>query len=643
MRSLCLAVWFLLLLGGLAEARVGGGQHYSSPSHSSPSHSSSHSTSTSHASSGISHPPGNGYASAPFVPYSRTGVSSFQFVNPLLIVALFVLAIVLVVMLRRIFGASAGTQRALEERDAIARLEITSADREAWVAALQRRDPAFAVGPFLQRVKSLFLATQQAWSGGELLSVRRFLSDATWLRFRLQLALLQAQGLRNVTADMTVTDMELLGLEQNEWFDTLHVAVRARARDADVPVAWSEAKAHAAASHAEAQPFTEVWSLVRKPGVRSSADSALAARACPSCGAPFDGGAASTCSYCKAVVNSGAYDWVLAEITQAVEVIRANAPVAGLETLRQRDPGLSLEVLEDRASLVFWRWVEAQSTGEPERLARLAQPGPVERLQADVQRLAERRERRVFLECAVGEVRVRAFEDTTNGRTLAHIEIRWSARTGVGPLGHPPPPLPVLPQRWIFTLVRATDATSRTEQGMSTDRCAQCGGPLGDELAPKCQWCDTLLAGDLRDWTLAEACPVEAWAGRASSGEPVAAAHAPVVQDLEERERLLYTMAAMAMADGEVDARERRILLQCAERWGLPPSQVDEALAAGLGSLETLLPSTDAGEPFLRALAQLAGVDGRVDATERRMLESVATRLGLAQRLPAVLASVGAS
>jgi DnaJ-domain-containing protein 1 len=642
MRVLRLTVGLLLLFDGLAHARVGGGQHYSSPSHSSPSRSSGHAGSTSHASSWPSHTTGSGYASGPIVPYSRSSVSAFQLADPLLVFVFIVLAIVMVVLLRRIFGASANTQRAFEERDAIDRLEVTAADREAWIAALQRGDPTFAIGPFLERVRSLFLATQQAWSDGELASVRRFLSDATWLRFRVQLGLLRAQGVRNVTADMEVVGLELIGLEQNDWFDTLHVAVRARARDADVPVSWPEAKAHAAASHAEAQSFTEVWSLVRKPGVASRGDGALAARACPNCGAPFDGGAASTCTYCKAVVNSGAYDWVLAEITQAIEVQRADAPVPGLEALRRRDPGLSLEVLEDRASLIFWRWVEAQSLGEVERLSRLAQSGPVERLRADVTRLAERRERRVFLECTVGEVRVREFEETAEG-TLAHVEVRWSARTGVGPIAHAPPSLPVLPQRWVFTLVRGGDATSRPEQGMSTDRCAQCGGPLGDELATKCPWCETLLAGDLRNWMLAEACPVEAWSGRASAIAAPDGSHGPVLQDLEERERLLYTMAAMAMADGEVDARERRLLMQCAQRWGLPPSHVDAALASGPGSLETLLPSIHAGEPLLRALAQLAGVDGRVDATERRMLESVAGRLGLAQRLPSVLASVGAS
>jgi len=625
----------MLLLGGLAQARVGGGQHYSGSSHSSASHASSHPATGSHSASGPSRPAGVGYV----YPRSYGSPSSFSF-DPFLVIAFIILAILLLVLLRRIFGASAATQRALQEHESVGQLEIAPAEREAWLAALQRRDPAFAVTSFLDRTKALFLATQEAWSNGELLPVRRFLSDATWLRLRLQMALLRAQGVRNVTADVAVAGVDLVGFEQNDWFDTLQVAVRATARDADVPVDWPEPKARAAAARAPAQSFTEVWSFVRKPGVKSKGASALAAHNCPNCGAPFDGGAASSCTYCKAVVNSGAYDWVLSKITQATEVAPNGSPIPGLEELRQRDPGLSLEVLEDRASLVFWRWVEAQSTGQPERLARLAQPGPVERMGADIQRLAERGTRRVFLECAVGRVRVSAFEPSADGRSSVHVEIRWSARMGVGPMGRPPPPLPVLPQRWMFTLTRAADAKSRVDEGMSTDRCSQCGGALGDGLTVQCPWCEASLAGDLADWTLAEACPVEAWAGLQRSTPPGVDAHPSIPPDLEERERLLYVLAAMALADGQVDARERRLLQQCAQRWGLPPSHVEAALSAHPGSLDALLPNARAGEPLLRALAELAGVDGRVDATERRMLESVAARLGLAQRLPALLASV---
>jgi len=641
MRSLRPVVLSLLMaLGGLAHARVGGGQHYAGPSRSSPSPAPGHSASTSRAPSGPPRSSGSwSGTSSPGPYYPSAGMSPAPLVfDPVLVLSLAVLAIVVLVLVRRLFGASAVTQRALAEQEAVARLDISEADRQAWVSALQRRDPGFATGPFLERVQALFLATQQAWSNGDLTPVRRFLSDATWLRFRVQLALLRAQAIRNVTSDVEVTDLELLGFEQNDWFDTLHVAVHARARDVEVPTDLPEAKALAAAAGAALQPFIEVWSLVRKPGVLSRANGALEARTCPSCGAPFDGGAASTCTYCKAVVNSGAYDWVLAEITQAVEVRRADEAVPGLQKLRERDPALSLEVLEDRASLVFWRWVEAQSTGQPERLARLAGTGPVERLRTDVERLAQKGSRRVFLDCAVGSVQVRAFEEAA-GRTLAHVEIRWSSRTGVGPEGEAPPTLPVLPQRWVFTLERAPDAPSRADQGMSTDRCPQCGGPLGDGLEPRCQWCSTLLVGDARDWILAEACPVEAWEGRAGLALEVACP----LPDVEERERLLYTLAAMAMADGVVDARERRLLAEFAGRWGLPASRVDEALSAGPASLDVLIPGTHAGEPLLRTLAQLARADGKVDASERRMLEAVAARLGLAQRLPAVLASVGAN
>src|SRR5207344_1752618 len=118
-----------------------------------------------------------------------------------------------------------------------------------------------------------------------------------------------------------------------------------------------------------AEPFLEVWSFVRRPGVQTRQRGANEAGKCPNCGAPFDGGAAGNCTYCGAIVNSGAYDWVLAEITQGIEAGSAPPEVPGLEPLRTADPALSLEVLEDRASLLFWGWIDAQSRREPGRMA----------------------------------------------------------------------------------------------------------------------------------------------------------------------------------------------------------------------------------------------------------------------------------
>ncbi|HET9034832.1 MAG TPA: hypothetical protein VFN45_01455, partial [Myxococcaceae bacterium] len=109
-----------------------------------------------------------------------------------------------------------------------------------------------------------------------------------------------------------------------------------------------------------------------------------------------------------------------------------------------------------------------------------------------------------------------------------------------------------------------------------------------------------------------------------------------------ERQRLLYTMAAMAAADGGVDDRERRMLKLCAERWGVPFENVEVALTADPVLFERLVPPPGpAGESFLRSLVQMALVDGKVDRQERRMLESAAARLGLKERLPELLTRFG--
>jgi uncharacterized tellurite resistance protein B-like protein len=636
----------LLLLASPAGARVGGGQHYSSsPSHSSSSSSSSH---RSGSSGGGSWSGGGGSSS-----WNGQGSGSdlgllFFFVNhPLFTLALVAVAIVVWRAYARSFGATATTQRALEQADVRNATPVSSRDISSWVDALQRQDPGFDLVAFLDQAKALFLAVQTAWARRDLASVRRDLSDATFQRLRVQLDLLERQGIRNVTAQMAVVDVAAVGLEQTQAFDTLHVRIRAEARDLDVPASLPEAEALAAVQRAPREPFVEIWSFVRRPATRSRSQGALAPGKCPNCGAPFDGGAAGNCSYCGAIVNSGAYDWVLSEITQGVEAGAAPSEVPGLAELRSADPALSLEVLEDRASLLFWRWIDAQARGEPERLAKLATPALVGELSAESLALRERGRVRAFLQTAVGSVATRAFE-LGEAQTLAHLEIRWSAQMGIVPVGAPVGPLTTLPQRWIFTLERRASVRTDASRGMATARCGNCGAPLTDSIEPSCEHCGSLLNDGAHDWVLSHLAPFEAWAARSQvemAGRPAssgASAGRDVVLDPSERQRLLYLMAAMAAADGSVDDRERRMLKLCAERWGVPFANVELALNADPALFEQLMPHNGrGGETFLRSLVQIALVDGKVDRQERRLLETTAARLGLSQQLPELLARFG--
>ena len=99
-------------------------------------------------------------------------------------------------------------------------------------------------------------------------------------------------------------------------------------------------------------------------------------------------------------------------------------------------------------------------------------------------------------------------------------------------------------------------------------------------------------------------------------------------------------MAAMAAADGKVDASERRLLVNMAQRWDVPWANVEMALTAGPQLFDNLVPQGSAhGEAFLRALLDMALVDGKIDRTERKMLDQVAGRLGLTEPLRVWLAS----
>jgi len=616
---LAFAGWLLPLA---ALARLGGGEHYSSGSSS--------------GSSGG----GGGGADLFFLI-----VLTFQ--HPLIMIPVWCFLGFLYLLYHRNVNPNSTTRRALEQADAEQRTTVTGRDVQGWVNALQYKDASFALEPFLNKAKDLFGRMQEAWFLRELEPVRSFMSDATFQRLKLQLALMRAQGLRDAIADVEVIDLQIIGLDQSQWFDTVQVRVKAQMRDTDVPANLSDEAARAQAKRQPSQAFIEVWSFVRKPGAQTRIGVDLYQGKCPNCGAPFQGGASNNCGYCNAVVNSGNYDWVLAEITQGVEAVRGYAQVDGLLQAREQDPALNLEMLEDRASLIFWRWIEAQSTGEARKLSKLATADFIALLEQDLVALQQRGRRKVFLECAVGGVTARLLR-SDDARQEAHVELRWSARMGVGPADGPLPKLPTVPQRWMFKLERSASAKTQTDSGMATNRCPNCHAPLTDTLSASCDYCGTMLGTGQGDWVLARAQPFESWDAveteryqavtHKEAAAPVVATREGVIADVRERERLLYMMAAMAAADGTVDAAEKKLLRTCAQRWSVPWSNVELAISSGEQLFEKLVPKGGPeAEKFLSAIVQVALADGKIDRKERRMLESAAERLGIPDRLAAML------
>ena len=536
---------------------------------------------------------------------------------------------------RKSQDGDSSTRKAIDKAEAERRTTVSASAVDGWVGALKSRDPQFDLMKFFDRTKREFLELQSAWFTRNLEPVRKYLSDATFQRLVTQLKLMELLGVRDAIADPQVLDLQIIGLEQNDSFDSVHIRVMAQLCDAESPANATDEQALAAARKVKPEQFTEVWTFVRKPGTQTKVEGDVSQGKCPNCGAPFEGGAANTCEFCGAIVNSGNYDWVLAEITQGSQFQPHPMTPSGFVTARKSDPALTTEALEDRASLIFWKWVESQSLADAGRLAKVASSAFAAEVKGGIDHLQAQGKQKFFVECAVGAVNTQQLTQV-EGKDIAAVEIKWSAKIAIGPKGGKPPALPSQPQRYVMLLERATGATSSADNGMSTNRCPQCSAPLTDNGQPSCEFCGALLSGGAKDWVMQDFGSWEWW--RSKGGKPATQQAAPAaakVPDREERERLVYLMAAMAMADGVVDEKERKLLKMASDRWSIPWANVELALNAPPGSLfdQLIVKGSTEAEAFLKELVAVAMADGKIDSKEKKMLEAAAAHLGLQGRL----------
>jgi hypothetical protein len=453
MRSL-LVVGFLGAVAGAAHARPGGGGHFSGGGHSGGGHSGG----GGHYSSGGRSGGGSGDPTAPLV---LLGISS---------------VVIGAVAYRKLKQRPSSGDGALAGEPSPSLPPVS----DGALGVLEAHDPGFDRARFGERTLAVMRRVNEAWCAEDMGAARALVSDGVFVRFQTYLALLAASGLRNAMGDWNPISADIVGVESDQRWDTLHVLIRAEARDRDVDRTLSREETARKVSRAPLEPYEEVWSLVRRRGATSPADviGGAVEGVCAKCGAPQPRSQTVRCATCGAVSNSGEHDWVLAEITQVSVAyhLGTSAQVLGLDALRADDPDLSRQELEDRASVVFWKWIEARVTGSRTKLERFcATPGKPEAPRAELRDVA-------VGSCDAGAAR------RTETHDKVDLDVIWSAFERDEYLHR-------------VTLIRARGATSR--RGLSCLDCPECGGELASSDDVTCRYCGTALRAGASDWALA--------------------------------------------------------------------------------------------------------------------------------------------
>jgi predicted lipid-binding transport protein (Tim44 family) len=182
------------------------------------------------------------------------------------------------------------------------------------IAALQSADPGFSPDAFRVRVRTAFVALQDAWCKQNLDAGRAFLSPGAYFTWRAQLETLALEGRRNVMEQISVQHIEPVLIVHGRVFDDITVRISASAADFEI-----DKDNRIVFGDRMVRPFVEDWTFQRSVGVATSPKPGTLENTCPNCGAPIALTQIGECRYCKAAVTSGKFDWVVSRIAQDEE------------------------------------------------------------------------------------------------------------------------------------------------------------------------------------------------------------------------------------------------------------------------------------------------------------------------------------
>lgn len=344
------------------------------------------------------------------------------------------------------------------------------------IREIKKRDPAFDAEAFKNRGRSIAERIQHAWSAGDMRECRRFLSQGVYNRFRIQLKIMREfEKRQNTIADFKILAFNIAARQRSGEFDSLIVRLDAEARDTMVSADLSPDEAKARAKKAPLTAFVEYYTFMRRRDAKTDTHSAL--DSCGRCGTPFTGeGEITKCKSCGAVMGSGTFDWVLAEITQEVEYGKG-------KPFKLPTKEMSADRIEDRASFIFWREIMSQLTAKKDFILRDATAKFLERAGAHY----------LMSDIAVGAADIESYDDALSP-IRSQVRIKWSAKgPGDKEIRH---------RQSVLSLV--AEPQYETGAGFAEHSCETCGAPLPETDADTCAYCRSPIQRKNKDWLLDE-------------------------------------------------------------------------------------------------------------------------------------------
>jgi predicted lipid-binding transport protein (Tim44 family) len=572
-------------------------------SHSSSSHSSSHSSSSSHSYSHSSSSSGG------------SGSGDFG----LFITVFIVIGVVIIIgsILQSGSQKKGGSTTSISDFS-----DAKPLDEAAGYKDFMKRYPDFNWQGFEAKVTTAFNEIQKAWSAQDLVSVRRFITDGVYQRFSTQFTMMGLLKQTNPLDNIEVLSVNAEAFRVDGAYDVIDARIYATMRDefiCEIDHSLDEGDSQ--------EEFVEYWSFIRKRGAASAKD-LYSAQRCPSCNADLTNnlGELAQCSYCNALVNSGEFDWVLAEITQQDDYFKTPDYTAGNmrvmeRMLEQESETFSAQLLEDRASNGYLQIITAFA----KRDIALARRFTTEECFKKLESLLPERQG-IYNRLYLNSVILSGIRKEGERFFLYFTITRSSQCVAVNPTGGLQLLDPTIITNSEILVMCRNVSPSQNKGSLYMHQCPSCGANIQDTRAITCSYCNAAFNNLANEWVIADLMSMNEWrtffeSRRKELSNKIGPAQLDALYDVKEY--ALNNILVMFAADGVFAKEERAMAEEVAVSLKFKIAQLEPMFAmAKNGRLTIRMPEDTAQRKKVYDLmVKAASADNQVSPEEQTLLD----------------------
>lgn len=492
-----------------------------------------------------------------------------------------------------------------------------------------RNNPDFDEESFKDNVKKAFLDIQEAWQNQDLSGVRKFISDGVYQRFNTQFKMMKLLQQTNKLDNIEIRNIYIDKVESDGLYDIIHTAIHASINDHFI------SRLDPSMNSGGKEEFVEYWSFLKKRGKETR--DIYGSDSCPNCGAPLpeDMGEVSKCASCGTLTNSGEYDWVLSEITQADDYISAHPKLAKSENLTEKirkiineNDDFAVQLVEDKASNGYLQILTAMACNDPSLMRRFVSDRVFNRLG-----VKEGGPVTAYNRIYLNDVFLVGISEEEN-RNVLHIAVKSSYQrikidnNRVSRIDEA-----VVSRTEVVFMSRDKNA-SESKGSLYAHSCPSCGAPVENSLNINCAYCGSVMNGTGSEWIITDLMSMSEyneWLG-SNKGDMSYSVNTDLIDKLYDvRDFAFNNVMIVIAADGVYAEEEREFAEGLAKKWGYSVEKLQPFFAMAKNSQLVIRMPEDRKKQgkIFKLMKKAAESDQNVSPEERKLLDYIASQYGI--------------